>query len=49
MAGRLSTWPAGHSSLGPFDLSFGPTWSMCHRHSCIDTFFGGIPNALVIS
>jgi hypothetical protein len=30
-------------------LWFGPTWSMCHKHSCSDTIFGGIPNILVIS
>jgi hypothetical protein len=35
--------------LGPFDLSFGPTWSTYHRYSCGDTIFGGIPNVLVIS
>jgi hypothetical protein len=30
-------------------LWFGPTWSMCHKHSYSDTIFGGIPNILVIS
>jgi hypothetical protein len=30
-------------------LWFGPTWSTCHKHSCSDTIFGGIPNVLVIS
>jgi hypothetical protein len=35
--------------LGPFDLWFGPMWSMCHKHSRGDTIFGGIPNVLVIS
>jgi hypothetical protein len=33
----------------PFDLWFGPIWSTCHKHSCSNTIFGGIPNVLVIS
>jgi hypothetical protein len=33
----------------PFDLWFGPTWSMCHKHSCSDTIFGRILSVLVIS
>jgi hypothetical protein len=40
----VAGWP-----LCPFDLWFSPTWSMCHKHSCSDTIFGGIPNVLVIS
>jgi hypothetical protein len=31
-----------------FDLWFGPMWSTCHKHSCSDTVFGGIPNVLVV-
>jgi hypothetical protein len=39
--------PAGRP-LCPFDLWFGPMWSTCHKHSCSDTIFGGVPNVLVI-
>jgi hypothetical protein len=35
--------------LCPFDLWFDPMWSVCHKHSCRDTIFVGIPNILVIS
>jgi hypothetical protein len=40
---------ASRPALGPFDLWFGPTWSTCHKYSCGDTIFGGIPNVLIIS
>jgi hypothetical protein len=45
---KLSQSVAGRLALGPFDLWFGPTWSMCHKHSYGDTIFDGIPNVLVI-
>jgi hypothetical protein len=30
-------------------LWFGPTWSMCHKHSYSDAIFGRILNVLAIS
>jgi hypothetical protein len=48
VADRPRGW-AGHPTLEPFDLWFGPMWSTCHKHFCSDTIFGGIPNVLVIS
>jgi hypothetical protein len=48
------SWPEPTQSvadrpLSRFDLWFGPTWSMCHKHSCSDAIFGRIPNIVVIS
>jgi hypothetical protein len=51
----IKFWPeptqsvADRPTLVPFDLCFGPTWSMCHKHSCSDIIFGGILNILIIS